>query len=605
MAKSNFCRFPHSTKFRLIIFISLIILLIFVCESFILYYMVYSAIREEMTNTIIQDNDQAIKAIDQFFYSVKVTAEKPANEMGIINILRRPTMPTTTQKNEDNYHIQMFIFREIMLANNLFESVVLYNDHTEQYYAVSETYIIQNNKNYMDYSDITAGFDQITHEHPWRILGVQPSGLLVQPRSDYVVTCERGIFDANDQRLGVFCLNVKASAIGAVCTESKVSGYDNIYLLDQNNYVVYSNDAQAVGRPIGDGFDPLHGNRTGGSRTVDGSLQIASAVSSGSGWRVLTTSDIGQVFGYERTLTSIILLSFLILGVLEIVAVILVVSDMTHPISDIIGKLIRITNGDLNVVFKPSKGELGQVSEMLQMVVDKINSLIAEIYANEGKKRELELNALQAQITPHFIYNTLSRIQWMAILQHADGIADSLQAFSSILSYCISTSSYTITLGKELQFIRDYVNVMNLRMLTEVQMEYHIQPGLEGAQVLRFLLQPVVENVFVHAFDDSEFSCEMSIEAYVLEGTLVIRVKDNGVGLDGDKLEEIFTKRAKLDAPAHSIALVNIRDRIHLHYGPAYGLQITTPAGGGTLVQIELPYDRKITEEPQEEEKNE
>ena len=172
-------------------------------------------------------------------------------------------------------------------------------------------------------------------------------------------------------------------------------------------------------------------------------------------------------------------------------------------------------------------------------------------------------------------------------MQEADGIVEALQSFSNILSYCIKNDNETIILKKELEFIKDYAELMNLKVLNEIEMVYDIDEKSEDSTILKFILQPIIENVFLHAFDGSEYYCTILVKCRVVEQSLIIEIGDNGKGIPPDRMEELLNKTGK---DTSSIALKNISDRIKYHYGTNYGITIYSEINKGTNVVIHTPY---------------
>lgn len=539
--------------------------------------------RKETEQTIMRDHNHVIKNIDNYISSLKTLATKPSNEIGIMNILRtNPAELTEQDKNSNYYYIQMFLFRELMLTQENCESIFLYSENIAQYYGISNTYIIRDNDRYYDFSMVTKDLTNISYDKPIFISGIRKSGMKIKPLSNHTITYMQGIFE-NQKRLGAIIINLDSEIFYQLTTDSKIEPYDVFYLIDQNNNVICSNDSSKIGLP-----PPIELSKvTAHSFINEDKLVVASEISELTEWRLVTISETNHIFGYEQSIKNSIIVSGILLIVLEIIAVSFITIGLMKPLTQISKNVSDIISGNLGVRFSPVKGELGELSMMLQTMLDTINNLIQQIYQKEERKRQLEVNALQAQITPHFIYNTLSRIKWMASIQQAGSIADALQSFSNILSYCMKSNDETIVLKQELEFIKDYVELMNLKVLNEIEMLYDVDKEAEHSIILKFILQPIVENVFLHAFDGSEYYCTISVKCRIVGQTLVVQIHDNGKGISPEKLKELFNISVKHTS---SIALKNIADRIRYHYGTDYGVTIHSELNKGTNVVINIPY---------------
>ena len=575
--------FFRTIRFKIILLSALIISVVTICQTIYISNNIFSFSQKETEQTIIRDNNHVVKNIDNYLSSLETIAAKPSNEVGIMNILRKsPKALTEQEKNSNYYYIQMFLFRELMLSQENCESIFLYNESIDQYYGISKTYIIRDNNRYYDFSMIKENLENISYDESIFISGIQKSGMKVKPSSNYTITYALGIFE-NQKRLGAIIINLDSNIFYELTKDSKIEPYDLFYLIDQNNNIICSNDLSKVGSRWTIELPTVMSC----SFTKEDQLFVASQFSEIANWRLITVSETGHVFKYEQDIKNSIITCAFLLAFFEIITISFVTTDLIKPITQISKNVSDIIGGNLKVHFVPVKGELGQLSIMLQTMLNTINNLIQQIYEKEERKRQLEINALQAQITPHFIYNTLSRIKWMAAMQEADGIVEALQSFSNILSYCIKNDNETIILKKELEFIKDYAELMNLKVLNEIEMVYDIDEKSEDSTILKFILQPIIENVFLHAFDGSEYYCTILVKCRVVEQSLIIEIGDNGKGIPPDRMEELLNKTGK---DTSSIALKNISDRIKYHYGTNYGITIYSEINKGTNVVIHTPY---------------
>ena len=490
----------------------------------------------------------------------------------------------------------MFLFREIMLPNPDIESSLIYDTSEKDYYAISDTYALYKDSYYsFNAHDTDFSKLQATDGVPF-ISGIKKSNMLVQPHDDYIVTYGIGFnnhFKTENSLYGAFYINIKASAFAELCSRNYVENTGDCYLLDQNDHIVFCEQKDLIGTDICDSF-PLKNqlkNTTASAISDKQYVYTLTNVSDTTGWRVATISNTSNVFSYRQTIFYTILLSMMLLILIITFTIWMVISNFTKPITTMKQKLLQVSNGDFQVTFENFPGEIGEVNGMIQHMLDEINHLIKQIYHEENVKRELQLHSLQNQITPHFIYNTLSRLKWMAAIQQADSLAEALGSFSDILSYCMKSTDYFIELQEEITFLTNYIKIMNLRMLNEVQVHFEIPEALKKTQILRFLIQPIIENVFLHAFQGVEHECLLAITAKSEKSCISFYIEDNGIGMSSEQIAHLFQTETPSESHTHSsIALNNVQQRIQYHYGSAYGITVQSTLGKNTIVVIQIPY---------------
>ncbi|MCM2534360.1 histidine kinase [Neobacillus pocheonensis] len=199
----------------------------------------------------------------------------------------------------------------------------------------------------------------------------------------------------------------------------------------------------------------------------------------------------------------------------------------------------------------------------------------------------MEILALQSQIRPHFMYNTINVIKWMAKIQGASGIEEALSAFSAVIRFTAKTESELVTIRDEVEFIKNYTKILDFRYFNKFEVSYKIDPNVMEYMTLKFLLQPLVENAVFHAFDDIDYKGKIYIRIYKESEGLIMEVSDNGRGL---------SKNEHLEAEAgdklNSIGINNIKKRIQLNFGEKFGLWMTSQDTGGTIAKIVIPIIR-------------
>lgn len=232
-----------------------------------------------------------------------------------------------------------------------------------------------------------------------------------------------------------------------------------------------------------------------------------------------------------------------------------------------------------------SKDEIGIISAKIAEMVEKISGQFDEITYLTEQKRQSDMYMLKSQVNPHFLYNALNSIESLASLHNDKPISELTCSLISLLHYSVSTDDSLVTIGEELNYVKNYLRVMQRKFLDKINVIYDIEPGIELCKTQRMILQPIVENCIKHAFDDVADK-RIFIKAAACDGEINITVTDNGIGAPTELMQQIETN----SIPNGHLGLINVNRRIKLSFGEKYGLNILTIPGMQTSVIIKVPY---------------
>ncbi|MDD3214768.1 MAG: sensor histidine kinase [Eubacteriales bacterium] len=245
----------------------------------------------------------------------------------------------------------------------------------------------------------------------------------------------------------------------------------------------------------------------------------------------------------------------------------------------------RAEEGDMNVrVHIRSKDEMGKLGESFNEMIQKLDDHMKFELEENQKKSDMELQVLQAQINPHFLYNTLDSIKWLAMLQSVDNIAEMTTALTHLLRYNLSEKGNIVTLTDEIESVNNYICVQKYRYGDSFVLKLDTEEETLDCLMPRFMLQPLVENCIFHAFAHKDSQGTVTIRSFLDRQTLHIQVIDNGMGMD---VEKVFAEPPKGDR-FKNIGINNLRERIRLNYGEPFGLTYHSDKNG-TTAEITLP----------------
>ena len=295
-----------------------------------------------------------------------------------------------------------------------------------------------------------------------------------------------------------------------------------------------------------------------------------------------------------RWLSILQILPIFLIGFLVIILLLVFLNKVFEKYSNQMSRIVHVTNqvsqGNLEAQVDTvgMELELGDLASAINQMVINLNQYIEDIYALEIKQRDAHMRALQSQINPHFLYNTLEYIRMYAISQKQDELADVVYAFSALLRNKI-TQEKTTTLKDELDFCEKYVYLYQMRYPDSIAYNFTMDNGLEDFVVPKFIIQPLVENYFVHGIDYERQDNAISVKAMKQDGLIEIRVIDNGLGMEKERLEEVNLELSQKGfSIQNSIGIINVYERIKGYFGEDSKMWVESVIEKGVTIVIQI-----------------
>lgn len=310
-----------------------------------------------------------------------------------------------------------------------------------------------------------------------------------------------------------------------------------------------------------------------------------------SDWKIIRIINTDKIFRSINMLGKITIYIFIIFIIISLSASLFLSISFTKPISELNDEIKKVEKGDLSLSIIPSRNdELGELSISFNKMVLQLRNLINDKVEQQKKKSDMQFKILQAQINPHFLYNTLNSIKWLAIIQNVENISEMTSAIINLLKYNLSSENTLVTLEEEIESAKNYINIQKYRYGSNFDIEYFIDNRTSNLKILKFILQPLIENSIFHGFKNYKYGGKIKIHSQIVDEFLMIEVIDNGCGTAVEKVEENDDAVEKMHK---GIGLNNVNDRICLYFGSEYGISIKSEIGIGTDVMIKLPIIKK------------
>ena len=415
-----------------------------------------------------------------------------------------------------------------------------------------------------------------------------------------VISLYRAIIDYSSNRvLGVIVIEQDVRKIGEIIDSIDMKEKSAVIVLDENNSPIYSSDMQLYDKiskmkdfitksiglkngsyVLGQGADRIYFNQNRMDKT---------------GWKVITCQSYNELMKDVTVIKRIIAITFLVCLFVTFTVSILISGRISSKLTKMKSLVERVKKGNLDIKINVAgSDEIASLAEVFNSMVVRLKFLIEKEYNENLLRKEAELNLLQAQINPHFLYNTLGSIKSLAKDEGAEKAAEMMQNLSNVFRYNLGRGKSIVTVGEELENIMNYLALQQYRFDDRIKVVYDIDNEILNEKILIMTLQPVVENSIIHGFEPKQGTGLLLIKGRYFHDYTKIYVIDDGVGISGEKEQEINT--ALENNPqiiegqdSRIIGIFNVNSRLKYRFGNQYGLRICKNAENGVTVEITLP----------------
>lgn len=361
------------------------------------------------------------------------------------------------------------------------------------------------------------------------------------------------------------------------------------YIVDEEGRIVSHPSREALGEIKAGGWrqgegEGIYSYEEDGKQILCYPLEMA-------GWTMINEMPLEAILRDAKGIRVTFFATILVTILLALSLSVFWMERLARPLRETTEALRRMERGELEIVplaGGESRDEIGLLVRQFNRMASRIEGLVEENAEMEENKHRLEIQALKAQLNPHFLYNTLNTVKWMATLKGEEDIADCVEALGDILRPMYQSSAPFWSLAEEIGYIEDYGKVMRYRYGEQIQLTLR-QKEVEDARVPKFILQPIVENAFLYGRSDEDRALHICVTCRKEGEDLLLYVADDGEGIEQEALETLRKGISAGEETAH-VGLSNVNGRIRLLCGDGYGLTIDSSPGEGTTVSIRLPY---------------
>lgn len=377
--------------------------------------------------------------------------------------------------------------------------------------------------------------------------------------------------------------------------EKMISEWGYSFILDNNNRVISHPDKEKVGDVILDAFQFNENKDTtrftntdfNGNKTILATYSLdQNLLRLGIKWKIVSVISENKLFSIIHSVDKYAAVLEIFVLLLAFILTYYLSERITRPIALLRKKVNLFGKGNLKVAFIESKGdEIRDLEESFNEMVIRIKDLVHKNNEEKEKQRELELIALQAQINPHFIYNTLDAISWIARMKKPEETERLILALATFFRISLHKGDKYITVDEETDLIRSFVTVEQMRFPGKFDIEYDIADDIKDIQILKIVLQPIVENAIKHGIGKKKGKGHIDVIGRMNGDELVFEVIDDGIGFNTESVD-LDEKTNSFKKSGYGIR--NVDERIKLEYGKEYGMTFKSQIGIGTIVRIRM-----------------
>lgn len=310
------------------------------------------------------------------------------------------------------------------------------------------------------------------------------------------------------------------------------------------------------------------------------------------GWTLVSMVPYKSVMAETMAISGVMILAVAITLIVTLLLLNRILTGVVKPLKKLEKYMVQVNPDNMDQRMEIlTDDEIGHLSMKFNQMMDRIRNLKEQVIEEQEDKRKYELQALQAQINPHFLYNTLDSIIWMAETNDSNIVAMT-EALAKLFRISLNKGNEEISLERELEHVKNYLIIQSMRYADKFTYEISAEPGVERCRTIKLILQPIVENCIYHGIKKKRGTGKITIRAYRREQNLIIEVSDDGCGMPEEICRKILSDEIESeDISGSGIGVKNVNERIQLRFGKKYGLSYSSEEGVGTTVTYVLPYN--------------
>ena len=420
---------------------------------------------------------------------------------------------------------------------------------------------------------------------------------VIEGERPWVITMSRGIANlvGSCASKGAVFIDLNYSAISELCDQNSIGDKGYVFIVDQDGNIVYHPQQQQLYNELQtENIDAVMNAKTDTVTVGKGEHEKIYTISRSekTGWTVVGCMNVAELLKGSRQAQRVYVVCAAGLIVLALILSRLLARNITYPIQRLRDSMKKVQTGEFPTIDLEvsSENEIGSLTKSFNVMTHRIQELMAQNIHEQEQKRKSELKALQSQINPHFLYNTLDSIIWMAEGKKNEEVVLMTASLARLLRQSISNEDELVSIGQEAEYARSYLTIQKMRYKDKLEFQIDISPAIFGVKIIKLVLQPIIENAIYHGLKYKDSKGFLIVRGYREGEKAVLEVEDNGVGMDEETLSHIFEKH-KVNYHSNGVGVYNVQKRLKLYYGEEYGIVYKSKKNEGTRAVITIPVE--------------
>lgn len=420
---------------------------------------------------------------------------------------------------------------------------------------------------------------------------------VIEGERPWVITMSRGISNLVGSRAskGAVFIDLNYSAISELCDQNSIGDKGYVFIVDQDGNIVYHPQQQQLYNELQtENIEAVMNAKTDTVTVGEGEHEKIYTISRSdkTGWTVVGCMNVAELLKSSRQAQRIYVICAAGLIILSLILSRVLARNITYPIQRLRDSMKKVQTGEFPTtdIEVSSENEIGSLTKSFNVMTHRIAELMEQNIHEQEEKRKSELKALQSQINPHFLYNTLDSIIWMAEGKKNEEVVLMTASLARLLRQSISNADELVSVGQEAEYARSYLTIQKMRYKDKLEFQIDISPAISGVKIIKLVLQPIIENAIYHGLKYKESKGFLIVRGYLEGKKAVLEVEDNGVGMDEETLSHIFEKH-KVNYHSNGVGVYNVQKRLKLYYGEEYGIVYKSRKNEGTRAVITIPME--------------
>lgn len=403
--------------------------------------------------------------------------------------------------------------------------------------------------------------------------------------------------------VGIIIISMDEAVLANACNEAEsIENRSNVnFIIDEDGKLISFLDRKQIGKVLYDGQDEELLSLIQESEVLAGEqIAINTLKDDTTGWTIVNAADQSELYDRLHDQQNIALLVSLLVAASLIIIILYITKRLSGSITKVVKAMNTAGKGELTVRIEANPAmplEIQTIADQFNKMIRKIRQLIDEVKRATFKQKEAEIRALESQINPHFLYNTLDTINWMAMDRDEHEISSMINSLAKILRYGVDKSNAIVTVRDEVDWLRQYIHLQQVRLKNSFECNMDIDNAILDCRIHKLLLQPFVENSIIHGFTGKKDKCLLTIAIKDKNDIIEITITDNGIGMSQQMVEK-FNKREFRDENLDHIGIENVQSRLEMYYGDkAKAFAKSDDKGTCITLVIAKMYNEVLTDE--------